>query len=777
MHRLLNCLQLRRTGAAEAEVGVISLPLPRELAGKVRVDHPACDMRPVAWWERHKVPRRVMVYVLNKGGVPETLRLIPTHVGTPGRAAAPVRLSSPSKPSSAWQVKLTPTIERETFKPVRYANIDSLRGVPADDCATAQAQLELTYAGRTLVLQAGATGPKGGPYYWESVQIDPLWDNSVAQGVRVGGVIYNEDTYLWADIYLVLLANGVIDVAAHFVNTKLHIKGYDFHGLPMLRLAGDAVQPAGAVLPRDGLRVNLGATKLNFEDASVLFSQEYPARLEALGPDVHFYPVARTFNAQVPEALPTEWPVGYARSVRFQMSLSDAPPLVARYAAPSWWYALSGEPWGGGYLPVQGDCDRLGEKLTDLVRGSLTRGQFDGASGSRSDSPSKIDAANDGDAGFGMMQNYYHTGRGDIFTDALHYCYFWADLMVDHADFTVRQWVGGWGWKTCAYTKFRDVLFGYLETGDPYLLDTAEMSAEAHWAWYRSNWPRCSIGRDNFELGAWAMLWGFFDSQHARERTLELIRMSSLVLSSRGQIGGQMGAGPHPGYFSSLYMTGVTMISLCEAGAVAVEKGERAVIEAIIPAMKTLHQQFMRDDVEQFPSNKGHGRDKWGLGNHRMWAIVALRVYPELARFQGGDDEVTLSGLLKARSYTDSPPRTWPDGGRLVMFYANPLHADAMLLGAKLEGEGVSLSPVGPTSLWPAEQIVRTPYGDLVVRTEISDGRAAMRFQAEREFPVIVRCGEQAIRTTSRGSASLSVLTYPDVHREDGGDPAEVTTT
>ena len=73
------------------------------------------------------------------------------------------------------------------------------------------------------------------------------------------------------------------------------------------------------------------------------------------------------------------------------------------------------------------------------------------------------------------------------------------------------------------------------------------MAGEAYWAWYRVNWPRSAIGRDNFELGGWALLWRFLRTAHARERTLELVRMSRVVLESRGCIGGQMSAGPHPG--------------------------------------------------------------------------------------------------------------------------------------------------------------------------------------------------------------------------------------
>ena len=731
---LLEHLVLERTGPAEATVGMISLPLPRELAADVRIDHPAAAMLPVGWWERNKVARRAIAYVLDDTGVPEGLRL------TDGP-------SPDADPPDAWQFRTEPTLERLSFNPHSFRDVDGLRGVPAEDCLTAQAELRLTFGGRTLALQAGATGPKGGPYYWENVQIDPLWRNPVAQAIRVGGVIYNEDTYLWADLYLLLFRNGVVDVAAHFVNTKLHIKGYDFQGLPVIRLGGDAVQGRSVTLPAGGPRVDLGGTSLNLGDAAILCSDEHPGRIEEADGEALWYPVSRTFNPQVEDAPPTEWYAGFARTVRFQFSLSGAAPVIARYRAPAWWYAVSGEPWPWGYLPVRGQFDRLGEILTDSVRASMTRGRFDAGSGG---------SANDGDGGQGMMHNYYHTGRPEILHDALDHCYYWADLAVDHSDFTVHQWIGGWPWKTCAYTKFRDVLYGYLETGDPYLRDTCEMAAEAYWAWFRANWPRCSIGRDNFEMGAWALMWRFFDSQHARERTEELVRMSRTVLESRGTIGGQMGAGPHPGYLSSLYMTGVTMLSMLDVAEAVIEKdGDCACTDGLLAALRQLHVQFIRDDREMFPSSYGHPMKKEGPKYSAMWVIMALRIYSQTARLQGDEDDVTREGLDRALETSTPPLEKWAVSGRHVMYYLNPIYADAMLLGARLAGEGVEIAPLGEPDTWPQERTVETPYGDLTVRLSDEAGAAVLSFEAERPFPVVVRYNGTVMETSSTGRCAL----------------------
>ena len=118
MSSLLGRLELRRTGAAEACVGMISLPLPRQFAGQVRIDHPTSALQPVGWWERHRVPRRALGYVLDPAGVPATLRL------TDKLAAAPA--------SNAWQARTVLTLERFDRQRVNYSRIEDLRGVPAE---------------------------------------------------------------------------------------------------------------------------------------------------------------------------------------------------------------------------------------------------------------------------------------------------------------------------------------------------------------------------------------------------------------------------------------------------------------------------------------------------------------------------------------------------------------------------------------------------------------------------------------------------------------------
>jgi hypothetical protein len=341
-----------------------------------------------------------------------------------------------------------------------------------------------------------------------------------------------------------------------------------------------------------------------------------------------------------------------------------------------------------------------------------------------------------------------------MFHDGLDYCYFWADIMVDHRDFSIRQWAGGEGWKTCAYSFFRDLLYGYLETGDLYLYDTMEQCAERYWGWFRANWPRCAIGRDAFEFSGWAQIWRQFDSEHARERSHELLHMATSVVQTQGVIGGQMGAGPHPGYLSALYMTGVclsAMLDILEAG---LQDGVQP-DPALLPVLKAMSDYYLRDDVGWLPYAFHATREKWGKHALQAWVSMALHIYPAFMRLYGEQDWM-LEALRLTHQYNTGAPESWNTRNRPNDKYLSPRYHDALLLGARLAGDGITLSPLGDPSLWPARQEVHTPYGKLVMTCEPQTDGVTLRFSAPRCFPVTVHYGGQAYRTDSQGHCQLA---------------------
>ena len=724
---------LTRTGPAEATVGVISLPLPREGANELRVDHGTVGVQPVGWWERDVTPRRVMACVVGQEGVPETLKL---KRGEREAGAA----------STAWKVEYHTTFERLHFERVPAWEYDTLRGFPADKSTLVEGEVRLSYGNRTVSLQFGATGPdegSGGPgavYYWQNVQIDRLWSNEAVQAVRVGGVIYNSDTFLCADVYLLLFSNGVAQVSSHFVNTRLAIDGYEFIGLPVIRFSGDVGKTAAELaLPADGMRHRLGGVDMNLGPSGHLCSEREPGRLVVREDEVLWYPVHRAFFPRQREPDSKRWIKGMARTVDFTMSLSEAAAVVTRYRAPGWWYAACGEFWPWDYLPVVGPSSvRADRGMREMAKG-LVRGRFDAGRGD-----------DDGGFGEGLMRLAYRSGDPAVFDAALMYCVYWTDLMLDHDDHTAHQLVG-WPYKTAAYTKFRDVVFAWLETGDPYYLDNAEMTAEGYWAWHRSNWPRNTIGRDNYSLGGWALLWKYMDTQHARDRVLEMVRMNRVVYENRGTFGGQMGAGPHSGYHDSLFLTGVAMEALLDVAEVMVERGDAEGVEGITEMIAGVTPHFMSDDREYYPSEHGKQdqRSKWVQSFIFSWRLKTMRIYAEMARLRGSDGPMTHQALAKAWDHEAG----W--GGRDTTRYLAPSWADALLLGARRVGDGVALNPIGSPEFWPAHRTVATPFGDLTVTLTRKAGRATLSFSSDRTFPVTVRYGDVHTTTTSNGLCGL----------------------
>ncbi len=729
---------LERIGPADASVGMFSLPIPRHAPRSLRIDHTPSGQLPVGWWRRDEVPRRVLTYLLADAGVPPELRLT-------DRPAA-------QAPGNTWSVELRHTLERLDV-PKHDLDVDKLRGVPVDECVAVESEVVLTFSGKALRLQVCSSGPDGdGVHCWQDVQIDYLWSNGVGQGLRVGGIIYNGDTFLRADVYLVLFANGVVDLTAHFVNTVLHIEGLDYWGYPMIRLASDAMVPLEAVVPAEGFRFAAGDVAINVADCAPQLSGDHPGRLIDGGGAVLWRPFDRICCAHDPDSADCRWAPGMARTTRMQLSLAEAQPVIARYRAPSWWYALCDEVWDGGYLPVRGGISTVGEQTADFVRSHMQRGRFDAGAAGRGD---------DGDTGIGLLQNFYLTGRPELLEDALVYCYYWADLAVDHRDFTVHQRQGDWRWKTCAYCKFRDVLMGYLETGDPYLLDVADMCAETYWRWFRTNWPRRSIGRDAYSVSAWALMWRYFDTEQSRLRCDEFMRMFRAVLDTHGTIGGQMGGGPHPGHHSSIYMTGVAMTCVLDVCDAARQMEKPAELSRYAELAAKMSGHFLRTDVEMFPS--AYGRPTWRPKDLLDWTSLACRIFAQLARLRAPDDPLTRAGLDRCLLWTQHNIGYWISRKRVGMQMIHPHCYAALMLGVRWRDGVLTIDPIEPPDRWPDRQTVATPAGDLTICIErVASATIRLQFDAASSFPIEVTHRGQVVRSTSLGAVTLNGLSSAD---------------
>ncbi|MFZ4695300.1 MAG: hypothetical protein ACOYMV_09260, partial [Verrucomicrobiia bacterium] len=237
------------------------------------------------------------------------------------------------------------------------------------------------------------------------------------------------------------------------------------------------------------------------------------------------------------------------------------------------------------------------------------------------------------------------------------------------------------------------------------------------------------------------------------------VRMIRGVLESRGEIGGQMGAGPHPGWHSSLYMTGVVMASLVEALEAEEEAGGDK--DALLALLCALHAHFMRDDVELWPVALGRSpRASWKPCDVAAFSVFALRIYPAMGRWFGFSHPAVREGFAKLRPWLDADVESPDNWGRLSEQHVHPRAHDALMLGARVaaDGQGVDLAPAfGPATLpWPVTQTVATPWGALSIAALETADRVILNFNAPADFRVRVETGTGAIETRSHGGIQIS---------------------
>ncbi|MCC6487313.1 MAG: hypothetical protein IT364_07420 [Candidatus Hydrogenedentes bacterium] len=138
--------------------------------------------------------------------------------------------------------------------------------------------------------------------------------------------------------------------------------------------------------------------------------------------------------------------------------------------------------------------------------------------------------------------------RGDLhhLERGLAYAYCWADIMVDHVDWSIRQPFTGYYWKTPTYTKFLDLVRAYVETGDPYLLETAEHCANAYYALVRSTWPSRSIGRGIWPVTGQTHLYEYTRNPYHLECGADLVGKALFTFADPARLPGhQIGVGPN----------------------------------------------------------------------------------------------------------------------------------------------------------------------------------------------------------------------------------------
>ena len=531
-----------------ARTATLSLPLSEETANTAyannasptyRVNGHVAHARPIAWWSRNRIPRRVMLSVSTDAplGASPTVSI---DAGQADKAG-----------SSPWRVE-SRAFAKNDWRPYKVV----LRGGSHAESFSQFDDLVLTYKDRAIPIRLGTRREKfhdsaatsNQHDWWQWTIAETLVDTAELKLVRVGGLLYNEDTFEQCDVLLELFGNGVVRVSAHFVNARVIGDGWEYFGIPVIAF-GHALAPEAPVA-LDGAQTTfaLGPGLLDITDSIDMTSKEFPGRLYAHEGLFVYQPwkdqrvtdkvqtMHKPFVVDVGEGT---IPRGMARTVRFTVSLSDAPPRVARMQAPAWMYAMGGDLWKGDFLPAQWRYAQTIHGIASNVAKPDARyhGTFEAG---------YSDAASEGMGGTTLIYSGMHSGDPFHVRRGIDYTYAWADMMVDHVDFSVRQPFTGYYWKTISYYKFNDLVWGYLETGDPYLLETAEHCANAYYAMFRSLWPIRSIGRGLWPAQGMIDLYAYTRDPHYLECALDLCKKAMVTYQDPNQLPGhQMGVGPN----------------------------------------------------------------------------------------------------------------------------------------------------------------------------------------------------------------------------------------
>ncbi|HPO52499.1 MAG TPA: hypothetical protein PK165_06690, partial [bacterium] len=206
-----------------------------------------------------------------------------------------------------------------------------------------------------------------------------------------------------------------------------------------------------------------------------------------------------------------------------------------RLIVPDWWYGLTGSLWVDDILPAKNEKTTLVDQMEDTVikRADTVEGCFDYSILNR--------GLWEGELPYVQMFYSYLSGRPEFLEIGIREAYHFADIGFDHATETIRMQAYPFG--AIAQPLYRTVglVYGYLETGDVYLLDCARSAAERYYQIDKHNWPRRTYGRDAASLRSLVYLWDYVGMCYL-EKAREGIRRVIMCMRQDGSTGDQGGA-------------------------------------------------------------------------------------------------------------------------------------------------------------------------------------------------------------------------------------------
>ncbi len=522
----------RIAGSSRAPVRRVSFPVTRMDGNRVFVDGQT-QVTPLAWWPAtsdapptEKRPRRVMLTAIAKGE--DEAQIVS---GKPANGPYTGPMASLEVLDAAYEVHLPWEVNE-----VRFTQGEGELGV-------------------RLGLDVGHT-----IHWWQWVRLEVIEDGPVCRVYRAKGAIpvvrESQDSeesqraatdkdhhYRWlhrhnhvrGELIARCYANGTMELTLRHINTRFFTEGGDLEGVvPVVGFTS-----AGGDWPRarqpitTQTRWQWDRASLDLDEAAWLVGPEHPGYAWKSGDVCVYQPYdgieamaglhARNEKGEpyIAKADERIFPKGMARSVRVVAALNDARPDVARYLAPDWWYGMCEEFAEAPLLPVRDHTWQTVEKSLEYYHKRHHANCFDDGAIHRGGPFLNTEPGWEGEAPHAQLTGAYLTGDADDYSLAMRSAYHVADVAVDKTIFAVRMHGYVPPAQSLPMQRSMGIVAGYLETGDPYLMETARAVSETALWWDAYNWPRRSYGRDAAYIRSLVHLYRFTGEKHYLDKAHE----------------------------------------------------------------------------------------------------------------------------------------------------------------------------------------------------------------------------------------------------------------
>ena len=351
-------------------------------------------------------------------------------------------------------------------------------------------------------------------------------DDDINTGKDLAYPWLHRHNHVRGEVFARSYANGVVELFLRHINGFFFTEGGDLKGaVPVLGFRAKerpGIDGQQEVVGPE--RWNLGGVAVDTTDAASLLGEQFPGRKWIDGDVLVYQPYqgvepfagynceARTGDAHLCHAADRVIPKGTARTVRMTASLGDAPPEVAVYVAPAWLYGVSEEFSGEALLPVLDETEEVIGEAARWLNTECYKNRFDDGAVCRHGlgCPNKPGEPGwEGEAPYSHLLAAYFTADPTTYDLALRTAYHFTDVAVDHAFLSARMHAYETGAQALPMQRIMAPYGAYLETGDPYLAETAIAVADHAYSWDTTNYPRRAYGRDAAYIRGLIFLYRF----------------------------------------------------------------------------------------------------------------------------------------------------------------------------------------------------------------------------------------------------------------------------